>query len=343
VDGKMTLFDSKDSSTTVVPTGQLLTLSVDQLRPNPANPRTLFDEAPLRDLKENIRTHGVLVPLTVYPLAGQDRFGILDGERRFICCRDLEDEGISVAIPANVVLPPNDIAGILYMFNIHNYREAWQLMPTALSLEFVMEKLEVEDDKALANLTGLDDKNVRRCKVLLSFPRKYQELSLDPDPKTRIPSNFWIELDPVLALYQANLPQLVARVSRDGLTDRFLDKYRNKRIKSVIDLRRILEARDAAEATYNDFIGRLEEFVDDPTLEIRDAFDEFVAESRRTQTVLRACNRFVTQVEQAQVEHSVENRHEVMAALSRVATLVTSLLTSLEGEDPTWSSDSDAP
>jgi hypothetical protein len=55
-------------------------------------------------------------------------------------------------LPANVVEPSSKIAGLLYMFSIHNYREDWESMPTALSLKFVMEDLETEDSNWYKNL-----------------------------------------------------------------------------------------------------------------------------------------------------------------------------------------------
>src|SRR5881396_1867283 len=177
----------------VVPRGVLQDLAPEQIVPSKTNPRMLFDREPLEDLKNSIREHGVLVPITVYPLKGQEKYGILDGERRHKCCVDLQKEGRSLKIPANIVEPPTMIAGLLYMFSIHNFREPWELMPTALSLRLVMDALGEEDHKKLSRLTGLSEPQIERCKLLLLFPERFQQLSLDPDPKTRIPSNFWIE------------------------------------------------------------------------------------------------------------------------------------------------------
>jgi len=84
---------------TVAPTGALLHLSVNQIRASAANPRHLFDRAPLDALKQSIRTHGVLVPLTVYKLPGQERYGIVDGERRVRSCVELQEESVHVTIP----------------------------------------------------------------------------------------------------------------------------------------------------------------------------------------------------------------------------------------------------
>lgn len=180
----------KSQAPQMVPKGHLLHLSVDDIKPSTNNPRRLFDPGPLKELKDSIRTHGVLVPITVYKLPGQNMYGIVDGERRYRCCVDLRAEGIEVDIPANIVDPPDKMASLIYMFNIHSFREQWELMPTALSLKIVIEDLGTQDSEQLHEITGLSIPQIERCKTILSFPEKYQQLSLDPDSKKRIPSNF---------------------------------------------------------------------------------------------------------------------------------------------------------
>lgn len=49
-------------------------------------------------------------------------------------------------------------------------------------------------NNALSKLTGLSEPQIERCKILIDLPERFQKLSLLPDPKERIPSNFWIEL-----------------------------------------------------------------------------------------------------------------------------------------------------
>ncbi|MCI0617544.1 ParB N-terminal domain-containing protein, partial [bacterium] len=133
----------------VAPSGELKRLKPEEIIPSKTNPRHLFDPLQLDDLKNSIRQHGVLVPITVYRPKGQKKYSILDGERRYRCCIDLNAEGIYFDLPANVVAPPTKIAGLLYMFSIHNFREDWELMPTALGLRIVMEELGESDDKVL--------------------------------------------------------------------------------------------------------------------------------------------------------------------------------------------------
>lgn len=326
--------DSPPTPRSVVPTGELLTLRPGQLRPNRVNPRRLFDPKPMADLKANIRLHGVLVPITVFQAPGSKKFDILDGARRHRCCQELADEGIDVLIPANVVQPPDQLASVLYMFSIHNFREQWELMPTALSLKWVIDKLGDTDNEILANVTGLSEPQVERCKKLLDVPESLQQLSLDPDPKTRIPSNFWIEAHPVVTLVAETLPARFDELRVEGVLRRFVAKYRAGKIKSVIHFRRIVEAFEINEAQTARLVKTLEQFLDDETLETRQAFDDFVVDSRRAQGAERACEIFQNQLMRARLEHVVDDRERVMAALRNVQQFVASLLTRLEGDDP---------
>ncbi|HEU5486642.1 MAG TPA: ParB/RepB/Spo0J family partition protein [Microlunatus sp.] len=67
------------------------------IRPNPRQPRTVFDEEAMAELVESIAEVGLLQPVVVRPLEG-DRFELVMGERRW---RAAEQAGLPV-IPAIV-------------------------------------------------------------------------------------------------------------------------------------------------------------------------------------------------------------------------------------------------
>lgn len=322
----------------VVSTGILRHLKPDEVKPSPGNPRRLFDRPELDRLKKSIREKGVLVPLIVYQPKGQTKFSILDGERRFRCVLELADEGIARDIPANVVEPPSKIAGLLYMFSIHNFRQSWELMPTALSLKIVMDDVGETDTAALSKLTGLKETQIERCKKLLLYPEKYQVLSLDPDPKTRIPSNFWIELLPVLELIESDTPTLAKNLGRDRIIDKLLDKYRAKKIRSVIHFRRIMEGyvlNQDDQTRRALLLRRLEEFILNPNLETRAAFDEFVADKKRAQTAIGACEEFTRQMQSLKLSYTTEDsdRQNLREALEKVEAYCRALSEALSGTD----------
>jgi ParB-like chromosome segregation protein Spo0J len=327
----------------IIPAGTLRHLSPDEIKPSTNNPRLLFDPVQLEELKKNIGEHGVLVPITVYQPKGQAKFSILDGERRYRCVVDLTREGHfgkdhrPLKLPANVVEPPSKIAGLLYMFSIHNYREGWELMPTALSLKIVMEELGEQDNKALNKLTGLSEPQIERCKKLLTFPERFQEMSLDPNPATRVPSNFWIEASPVLDLATSEVPT-IKKLGRDRATDKLVEKYRARKIKSVIHFRRIMESYELNEDEPNaraSVLRRIEEFFFKPALETREAFDEFVVEKKRVQTALSACDDFLDQLRKLKLTFTADDdeRQRLRQALHEVRAYCKSLEQALKGGD----------
>ena len=53
------------------------------IQPSGFNPRKRFDETSLYELAESIKRQGVLQPITVRPIGGTDRYGIVFGERRY--------------------------------------------------------------------------------------------------------------------------------------------------------------------------------------------------------------------------------------------------------------------
>lgn len=64
---------------------QVLRLGVEAIRPNPRQPRRIFDEGGLRELASSIRRHGVLQPLVVRRRV--DGWELVAGERRLRAAR----------------------------------------------------------------------------------------------------------------------------------------------------------------------------------------------------------------------------------------------------------------
>ncbi len=239
------------------------TIETQKLHPNPHNPRLLFDRKPLGILEESIAKVGILVPLTVYFDSQRKYHVILDGQRRWICAKAL---GLQ-EIPVNVVKEPTLVQNIVTMFQIHKLREDWELMPTALKLELLMKEMKEKNDRKLAELTGLDQAVVLRCKKLLNYPKKYQDMMLDPDPEKRIKADFFIEM------YVVRNDRFVNSLnwySKDKFTHAMLSRYSAKKLKSVTDFRLIKEHVNNARKAKKDtqISRRLHEFTENADLPI---------------------------------------------------------------------------
>jgi hypothetical protein len=162
-------------------------------------------------------------------------------------------------------------------------------------------------------------------------------MSLDPNRTTRIPSNFWIEASPVLDLATTEVPA-IKKLGRDRATDKLVEKYRAKKIKSVIHFRRIMESYELNEehpGTKASVLRRVEEFFLKPALETRDAFDEFIVEKKRIQTALTICDDFLQQLAKLKLTYTADDdeRRNLREALKRVRAYCKSLEQALRGSD----------
>lgn len=231
------------------------------LHPNPHNPRMLFDRQPLKVLKQSIERVGILVPLTVYSEARRKRLVILDGQRRWMCAQEIGlDE-----VPVNQVAEPSLVENIVTMFQIHKFREDWELMPTALKVELLMGEVKDRNNARLAELTGLDEAVITRCKKLISYDKKFQDMMLDPDPDKRIKADFFIELYPVL--HDREVIQF-EWFSKKKFIRQMLTKYlyEPRTIKAVTDFRLVKQHITNAKrvGALNEFSKRLSTFATVP-------------------------------------------------------------------------------
>ena len=67
--------------------GGVKDIPVDQILPNPRQPRARFDPAELAELASSIREHGVIQPLIVTQSEEGDRYVLIAGERRLLAAR----------------------------------------------------------------------------------------------------------------------------------------------------------------------------------------------------------------------------------------------------------------
>jgi ParB/RepB/Spo0J family partition protein len=270
---------------------------IDELEPNPHNPRLLFDELPLKELQDSIDRVGILVPLTVYRDSKRGHYVILDGQRRWICASRL---GLK-RVPVNEVEEPSLVQNIVTMFQIHKLRADWELMPTALKLELLMKVTKDTNNKRVAALTGLDEAVVVRCKKLLSYEKKYQEMMLDPKPEQRPKADFFIELYPVRHDRNVRKFDWFKPVK---FTDQMIAKVEAKGLRAVTDFRIVKQhINNAVKANRVQTISkRLQEFADDPQATV-DALEVQTATSHAAaRTLTRDVRKLLAELDDVDVE-----------------------------------------
>lgn len=115
-------------------------IDINNIKPNPYQPRKKFDEEKLRELSESIKEHGLLQPIVVIKKKGV--FILIAGERRLRASKLAEKEKIR-AIIADISL--EKLRELALMENIQ--RENLNPIELALSLNELIEKYNVTHDK----------------------------------------------------------------------------------------------------------------------------------------------------------------------------------------------------
>ncbi|NPC94881.1 ParB/RepB/Spo0J family partition protein [Bacillus sp. WMMC1349] len=143
-------------------------IKLQQLRPNPYQPRKVFDDQSLQDLKESILQHGVLQPIIVRKSIKD--YEIVAGERRY---RAAEQAGLKT-IPAIVrELSESLMMEIALLENLQ--REDLSPLEEAKAYESLLKHLDLTQEQ-LAKRLGKSRPHIANHLRLLTLPTKVQDL-----------------------------------------------------------------------------------------------------------------------------------------------------------------------
>lgn len=142
-------------------------INIDQIRPNPYQPRKVFDDTALQELSQSIKQHGVFTPILVKKsIQGYD---LIAGERRL---RASKLAGMS-DIPAIIVdLNDQEMMEIALLENIQ--RENLNGIEEAKAYEQLIQRLNYTQEQ-LANRVGKSREHITNTLRLLKLPEGVQE------------------------------------------------------------------------------------------------------------------------------------------------------------------------
>lgn len=154
----------------VVPTVKE-TIPLKDIRPNPYQPRTVFDEEKLRELSESIREHGVFTPILVKKsIKGYD---LIAGERRVRASKMAE----LTEIPAIIVdFSDEQMMEIAMLENIQ--REDLSVIEEAVGYQNMISKLGYTQEE-LAKRVGKSREYITNTLRLLKLPSSVQKMVID--------------------------------------------------------------------------------------------------------------------------------------------------------------------
>lgn len=142
-------------------------LPIEQIRPNPDQPRQTFDEAAMEELAASVRQYGVLQPILVRPVDGG--YEIVAGERRY---RGAKLAGLK-EIPAIVrVFNPLEMAEVAIIENVQ--REDLNVIEEARAYQVLMNRFGLTQAE-LSEKVGASRSHIANILRLLALPKKVQE------------------------------------------------------------------------------------------------------------------------------------------------------------------------
>ena len=147
---------------------EIIKIKLDELRPNPYQPRKVFDDNSLRELSESIKEQGVFQPIIVKKsIKGYE---IVAGERRYRASKLAGAESIP-AIVRN--FSDEEMMQIALLENLQ--RENLNAIEEATAYKTMIEKLSITQED-LASKIGKSRSHVTNMIGLLRLPKEIQEM-----------------------------------------------------------------------------------------------------------------------------------------------------------------------
>lgn len=147
---------------------EIIELNLSDLRPNPYQPRKIFDEEGLKELADSIREHGVFQPIIVKKsIKGYD---IIAGERRFRASKMVGLEKIPAIIRD---FTDEQMMEIALLENLQ--RENLSVIEEALAYKAMIEHLNLTQDE-LSRRVGKSRSHITNIIGLLRLPSSVQQM-----------------------------------------------------------------------------------------------------------------------------------------------------------------------
>ena len=107
---------------------EIVNINIDNIFPNPYQPRKYFNEEALEELSQSIKSYGIIQPITVRKIG--DKFELVAGERRLRAARLANLE----AVPCNIIeITDTESAEIALLENLTKrrfkfYWRSWSIL-----------------------------------------------------------------------------------------------------------------------------------------------------------------------------------------------------------------------
>ena len=107
------------------------TIHISLIHPDPEQPRTIFNESQMNDLKKSIQKNGILTPLILESEYKDNQYLIIDGERRYKIATELNISDL----PAHIIKGPLTYEDrTIKRFQIQEQHASWTIFDKAKAI-----------------------------------------------------------------------------------------------------------------------------------------------------------------------------------------------------------------
>lgn len=184
--------------------GAVVRIDVDKISPNPHQPRTVFEDAPLASLAESIRRYGILQPISVRAVG--EGYEIIAGERRYRAARQAGMREVPCLVYA---VDGERCAELAVMENL--LREDLNMFETAVAMDRLSREYGMTQEQ-IAERLSVSQSYVANKLRLLRFDGGMREKILSNDlterharALLRLPPSLWEEMTEKIVSRHANV------------------------------------------------------------------------------------------------------------------------------------------
>jgi ParB family chromosome partitioning protein len=148
----------------------LAMVPIEQISPNPLQPRKTFNDASIEELARSVREHGIIQPLVVTKI-GDNKYRLIAGERRFRAAQKAELKSVPVVIKETMA--DGDVLQVALIENIQ--REDLNPIEEAYAYHQLHEEFQLTQEE-ISKRVGKERSTVANFLRLMKLPDSVKKL-----------------------------------------------------------------------------------------------------------------------------------------------------------------------
>lgn len=313
-------------------------ISLTQIETNPLNPRKRFVDDESDVLIESILSKGLLNPIIVFKRKKDNKYIILDGERRFRAHQKINYKEISCHVLEN---EPNDLENYSLMFHIHNVREEWTDFAIAGALMKVIDEmgkniqsLQRSDKLELAKITSLSEYKINKYLIFYDYPQniidKFLNSETSDEPIKGMDPDILSEMHTPLKIIEKELPEFLLKYSKEQIIDACVEKKANDIIKTNRDFRLLTKSLNAMKngnVRKEVIFEKLESFINEINITPTSIFEETSETIYQVDSILKKAETLIKEVQNLNLfQVTKEERIQIKDYIEKLSSILSNKL-----------------